>query len=98
MGQPRTRCALGPRRDYVEMQCGCLQQGHPEDYVIATGSRRSVRRSLSSVPWSGLGWLGLAGEAWAKPGTAPIAVAPGGCASTRAYFRQRRWETLRAIH
>ncbi|BDX07757.1 hypothetical protein MACH26_32780 [Planctobacterium marinum] len=53
----------GHARDYVEMQWLMLQQEQPEDYVIASGERRSVREFVEvaareigfSIEWRGQG-------------------------------------------
>ncbi|OSI78141.1 GDP-mannose 4,6-dehydratase [Bradyrhizobium canariense] len=53
----------GHARDYVEMQWLMLQQGEPEDYVIATGEQHSVREFVElaakevdvSLRWEGAG-------------------------------------------
>ncbi len=39
----------GHARDYVEMQWLMLQQDHPEDYVIATGTQYSVRQFIDQA-------------------------------------------------
>jgi GDPmannose 4,6-dehydratase len=39
----------GHAKDYVEMQWLMLQQEHPEDYVIATGSEYSVRELVNAA-------------------------------------------------
>ena len=43
LGNLDARRDWGHARDYVEMQWIMLQQPEPEDYVIATGTQRSVR-------------------------------------------------------
>lgn len=53
----------GHARDYVEMQWLMLQQGKPEDFVIATGIQNSVRRFVEvaagelgiTIRWQGEG-------------------------------------------
>lgn len=53
----------GHARDYVEAQWLMLQQGEPEDFVIATGEQHSVREFVSiaakslgmDIRWSGQG-------------------------------------------
>ena len=53
----------GHARDYVEMQWLMLQQPEPEDFVIATGTQRSVRDFVNAaaepldirITWSGHG-------------------------------------------
>ncbi|SFU91686.1 GDP-mannose 4,6-dehydratase [Pseudoduganella namucuonensis] len=53
----------GHARDYVEMQWLMLQQAQPDDYVIASGSQRSVRDFVTaaaarlgiSLDWHGAG-------------------------------------------
>ena len=53
----------GHVRDYVEMQWRMLQQeGPPEDFVIATGRKESVRRFIEltaeALGWGALKWEG----------------------------------------
>tara|TARA_B100000945_G_C20348494_1_gene580997 strand:- start:152 stop:1234 length:1083 start_codon:yes stop_codon:yes gene_type:complete len=52
----------GHAREYVEMQWRMLQQGKPEDYVIATGRQASVREfieiSAKKLNWGGISWEG----------------------------------------
>ena len=42
LGRMKALCDWGHARDYVRMQWIMLQQGQPEDFVIATGRRVSV--------------------------------------------------------
>ncbi len=82
----------GHARDYVEIQWRMLQQEQPEDFVIATGREKSVRRFIELAP-SELGWGGSSGRAKAsrKPAPAPT-PAIWWCASTRATSARRRWK------
>ena len=52
----------GHAYDYVEMQWMMLQQESPEDFVIATGSQKSVRDFINLVAkklgWGGIVWEG----------------------------------------
>jgi len=43
LGNLNARRDWGHARDYIEAQWLMLQQSHPEDFVIATGTQRSVR-------------------------------------------------------
>ena len=51
----------GHARDYVEMQWRMLQQNKPEDFVIATGRQKSVRRFIEFSAKS-LGWGKIDGK------------------------------------
>lgn len=59
----------GHARDYVEMQWLMLQQGQPEDYVIATGVQYSVRDFVDAAAAE----LGLVLE-WNGQGTAETGI------------------------
>ena len=52
----------GHARDYVEMQWRMLQQDKPEDFVIATGRKASVREFIElaakKLNWGGITWDG----------------------------------------
>ena len=52
----------GHARDYVQMQWLMLQQEQPEDFVIATGRRESVRRfielTVQQLGWGAMQWDG----------------------------------------
>ena len=51
----------GHARDYVEAQWLMLQQEHPKDYVIASGTQHSVRDFVEAVATAldmGIEWLG----------------------------------------
>ena len=52
----------GHARDYVEMQWRMLQQEKPDDYVIATGRKASVRDFIElcsrQLNWNGITWEG----------------------------------------
>ena len=52
----------GHARDYVEMQWRMLQQDKPDDYVIATGRKASVREFIelcsNLLNWNGITWEG----------------------------------------
>ncbi|MBS0400975.1 MAG: GDP-mannose 4,6-dehydratase, partial [Proteobacteria bacterium] len=93
----------GHARDYVRMQWLMLQQGEPEDFVIATGVQYSVREF---VRWSAaeLGLTlrfegrGVDEKAYvaAVSGDKAPAVKPGDCvvAVDQRYFRPAEVETL----
>ena len=49
LGNLDARRDWGHARDYVEMQWRMLQQGQPEDFVIATGIERSVRDFVNAA-------------------------------------------------
>jgi GDPmannose 4,6-dehydratase len=82
----------GHARDYVEMQWLMLQQGAPDDYVIATGRQCSVREFVKAAA-EGLGmeltWRGVGAEekAFDKHGRCVVAVDPH-------YFRPAEVDTL----
>jgi GDPmannose 4,6-dehydratase len=92
----------GHARDYVEMQWMMLQQGEPEDYVIATGQQYSVREFVQraaaelgvTVRFEGIG-VDEAGivehvvnaETRMAPGDVIVRVDP-------RYFRPTEVETL----
>ncbi len=96
----------GHARDYVEMQWLMLQQGHAEDFVIATGVQYSVRQFVEFAA-SELGiTLSFSGEGEQEIGTvidvraAPAEMAPR-CKRgdivvrvDRRYFRPTEVETL----
>jgi GDPmannose 4,6-dehydratase len=92
----------GHAKDYVEMQWLMLQQGKPEDFVIATGVQYSVRQFVEraanvagfSLNWEGEGVdeVGIvaavtSSEARVRPGQKVVAVDP-------RYFRPAEVETL----
>lgn len=92
----------GHARDYVEMQWLMLQQGQPEDFVIATGVQYSVRQFVEraaaelgiGIEWSGqgvdeVGVVGSVGNAELQlhRGQKIVAVDP-------RYFRPAEVETL----
>jgi GDPmannose 4,6-dehydratase len=56
LGNLDARRDWGHARDFVEAQWLILQQPHPDDYVIATGSQRSVRDFVNAAA----GELGIA--------------------------------------
>jgi GDPmannose 4,6-dehydratase len=80
----------GYARDYVEMQWRMLQQDKPEDFVIATGVRRSVRDFVNAAAaelgimlrWEGQGLEEIGIVAYAesqgalKPGQVIVRVDP----------------------
>lgn len=82
----------GHARDYIEMQWLMLQQGKPEDFVIATGEQHSVREFVSiaaanldiKLTWTG---TGLDEKAMDGSGKVIVAVDP-------RYFRPAEVETL----
>lgn len=82
----------GHAKDYVEMQWLMLQQGAPEDFVIATGQQVSVRdfvtqaaeRLALNLSWEG---SGLAEKGRLPNGQCVVEVDPG-------YFRPTEVETL----
>ena len=49
LGNIHARRDWGHARDYVEMMWLMLQQGAPEDFVIATGEQRSVREFIDAA-------------------------------------------------
>ena len=94
----------GHAKDYVRMQWMMLQQGQPEDYVIATGLQYSVREFVRwtaeelgfSIRFEGQGVDEKAFvEHVADPAKAP-ALKPGDCvlAVDPRYFRPAEVETL----
>ena len=52
----------GHAKDYVNIQWKILQQNKPDDYVIATGRKASVREfielSAKKLGWGGINWEG----------------------------------------
>ena len=52
----------GHAKDYVEMQWKMLQQEKPEDFVIATGRKATVREFIQlcakKLNWGGINWEG----------------------------------------
>ena len=56
----------GHAREYVEMQWLILQQSSPNDYVIATGRKMSVRKFIEIcaqiLGWGGIHWRGSKAE------------------------------------
>jgi GDPmannose 4,6-dehydratase len=84
----------GHARDYVVMQWRMLQQDTPEDFVIATGRQKSLRRFIelaaSELGWGGIQWQG---EGLHEPGLR----ADTGAVLVRIdprYFRPAEVETL----
>jgi GDPmannose 4,6-dehydratase len=92
LGNLEARRDWGHARDYVEMQWLMLQQGSPEDYVIATGQQFTVREFVNAVAeemgltltWRG---RGLEERAYDSHGHRIIAV-------DARYFRPAEVETL----
>ena len=82
----------GHARDYVEAMWLMLQQGEPEDFVIATGEQHSVREFVDlaarrlelKIKWSG---RGVDEKAIDEQGKTVVAVDP-------RYFRPAEVETL----
>ena len=82
----------GHARDYVEAMWLMLQQGQPEDFVIATGEQHSVREFVEvagrkldiKIHWSG---KGVDEKAVNEKGETVVAVDP-------RYFRPAEVETL----
>jgi GDPmannose 4,6-dehydratase len=82
----------GHARDYVEAMWLMLQQGQPEDFVIATGEQHSVREFVDvaarklglAIKWSG---KGVDEKAVSENGETVVAVDP-------RYFRPAEVETL----
>jgi GDPmannose 4,6-dehydratase len=82
----------GHARDYIEMQWLMLQQGKPQDYVIATGQQYSVREFVQrcakllslDLTWSG---SGIDEKAVDPNGKTIVAIDP-------RYFRPTEVETL----
>lgn len=93
----------GHAKDYVRMQWLMLQQGEPEDFVIATGVQYSVREFVRwsaaelglTLRFEGHGADEKAYVASVSGDKAP-AVKPGDCvvAVDRRYFRPAEVETL----
>ncbi len=93
----------GHAKDYVRMQWLMLQQGEPEDFVIATGVQYSVREFVRwsaaelglTLRFEGHGADEKAYVATVSGDKAP-AVKPGDCvvAVDRRYFRPAEVETL----
>jgi GDPmannose 4,6-dehydratase len=93
LGNLDARRDWGHARDYVEAMWLMLQQGHPEDFVIATGVQHSVREFVCAVAhelgiairWQGTG----SGEQGydAKAGARIVAIDP-------RYFRPAEVDTL----
>jgi GDPmannose 4,6-dehydratase len=83
----------GHARDYVEAMWLMLQQGHPEDFVIATGVQHSVREFVCAVAREvgiAIRWQGTGSEEEGydtKAGTRIVAIDP-------RYFRPAEVETL----
>ncbi|MGW9945470.1 GDPmannose 4,6-dehydratase [Rhizobium leguminosarum] len=82
----------GHAKDYVEMQWLMLQQGEPEDFVIATGVQYSVREFVDAaaheiglpISWKG---SGIEEKGYNENGRCIVAVDP-------RYFRPTEVETL----
>lgn len=82
----------GHAKDYVEMQWLMLQQNHPEDFVIATGTQFSVREFVEmsakeidlGITWSG---EGVDEKGYDEHGKCIVCVDP-------RYFRPTEVETL----
>jgi GDPmannose 4,6-dehydratase len=92
LGNLNSRRDWGHARDYVEMQWLMLQQGQPEDYVIATGEQHSVRDFVNAAAreldmclvWNG---EGVEEKGYAADNRCVVAVDP-------RYFRPTEVETL----
>lgn len=92
LGNLNAKRDWGHAKDYVEMQWLMLQQGQPEDFVIATGVQYSVRdfvdaaaRELGmAISWKG---EGVAEKGYDNAGKCIVAVDP-------RYFRPTEVETL----
>jgi GDPmannose 4,6-dehydratase len=82
----------GHAKDYVEMQWLMLQQDHPEDFVIASGTQYSVRQFVEisaeelgiSITWKG---KGVEEKGYDAAGKCIVKVDP-------RYFRPTEVETL----
>lgn len=84
----------GHARDYVEMQWRMLQQGKPEDFVIATGRQESVRRFIEltalELGWGAMQWEGTGiDEVGRRADTGDVVVK-----IDPRYFRPAEVETL----
>ena len=82
----------GHARDYVEMQWLMLQQGEPEDFVIATGEQYSVREFVEMAASE----MGMQIE-WLGEGAAERGYSPDGRCLVRVdpkYFRPSEVDTL----
>jgi GDPmannose 4,6-dehydratase len=82
----------GHAKDYVEAQWLMLQQGAPEDFVIATGQHYTVRQFVDAVAKSlqmDLHWHGSGSDenAWDSRGRCVVAVDP-------RYFRPAEVDSL----
>jgi GDPmannose 4,6-dehydratase len=92
LGNLDARRDWGHARDYVEMQWIMLQQPEPEDYVIATGTQRSVRDFVDAaarvleipIRWEG---EGVDEKGYGADGSVLVEVDP-------RYFRPTEVETL----
>lgn len=92
LGNLDARRDWGHAKDYVEMQWLMLQQEHPEDFVIATGTQYSVRDFVNAAA-SELGMqIRWEGEGVSEKGYTP----DGACvvAVDARYFRPTEVETL----
>jgi GDPmannose 4,6-dehydratase len=91
LGNLDARRDWGHARDYVEAQWLMLQQGAPEDYVIATGTQHSVRDFVNLAAQQ----LGLR-LAWRGKGAKEHAVCAGKTvvAVDPRYFRPAEVDTL----
>ena len=91
----------GHAKDYVEMQWLMLQQGNPEDYVIATGKQYSVRDFIEcaveelglAIKWRGKG-LGEEGVLESVPKNCKKKVGDVIIRIDARYFRPAEVETL----
>ncbi len=93
LGNLSARRDWGHARDYVEMQWLMLQQGRPEDYVIATGLQYSVRDFVDAAARE----LGMKEIAWKGEGKEEKGFdANGNCivAVDPRYFRPTEVESL----
>lgn len=92
LGNLEAKRDWGHAKDYIEMQWLMLQQGQPEDFVIATGVQYSVREFVSTaaqeigidIRWSG---TGIDEKGYDQDGKCIVAVEP-------RYFRPTEVETL----
>ena len=92
LGNLNAKRDWGHAKDYVEMQWLMLQQGHPEDFVIATGEQYSVRDFIDRasaeldmvIRWEG---EGLNEKGYDSGGKCIVAV-------DSRYFRPAEVETL----
>jgi GDPmannose 4,6-dehydratase len=93
VGNLEARRDWGHARDYVRMMWMMLQQGEPDDYVVASGQQHSVRELIelaATVLDMRLAWEG---EGVEEKGLDPATGRPIVCIDPR-YFRPAEVDTL----